>query len=241
LLHFLAESYYSTVVMIVATVAALIVSIKYYGRHKDLRVFTYYIAFSLAEDVIGLCGISAPVSRSSYLPTSIAMNSFALFEYIVCHLFILHYISSPKRRLVIKINLFVYPALLAFILIEKYPASITTPYFLLGCFFLVLPCLLYFYELFQKVNLQPLKDQPAFWIVTAFLFHNACNIPFALTGGILGKYFLGKYWGAASSVVYILYSIVFLFIIRANLCSPENNGDHPGIPKNADRTRQRSF
>jgi len=99
---------------------------------------------------------------------------------------------------------------------------------------MVLPCLLYFYELFQDVSLKPLKNQPAFWIVTAFLFHNACTIPYALTGG-----FLGKYQVAATSVVYFLYSIVFLFIIRANLCSPENNGDHPGISKNADRTRQR--
>ena len=236
LLNFLAQSYYSTVIMIVATVAALVVSIRYYGRHKDLRIFTYYIAFSLLEDVIGICGYMAPDRRSAYLPTSIAINSFALFEFIICHLFILHYIKSPKRKLIIKISLFVYPALLAFILIKKYPGSIYTPYFLLGCIFMVPPCLLYFYELFQNVNLKPLKDQPAFWIVTAFLFHNACTIPYALTGG-----FLGKYQVAATSVVYFLYSIVFLFIIRANLCSPENNGDHPGISKNADRTRQRSF
>jgi hypothetical protein len=229
----LANSYYSMVIMIIATVAALVVSIKYYGRHKDLRIFTYYIAFSLLEDGIGLCGYMAPDRRAAYLPTSIAINSFALFEFIVCHLFILHYIMSPKRKLIIKINLFVYPVLLAFILIKKYPASIYTPYFLLGCFFLVLPCLLYFYELFQNVNLQPLKNQPAFWIVTAFLFHSTWSIPYALTG-----HYLGKYQEAATSVVYFLYSIVFLFIIRANLCKPENNAESqfnkfgdPTLPK----------
>jgi hypothetical protein len=236
LIDFLAQSYYSTVVMIIATVAALVVSIWYYGRHKDLRIFTYYIALSLTEDVIGLCGYMAPDWRSVYYVTSIAVNIFALFEFIICNLFILHYILSPKRRLVIKINLFVYPALLAFLLIKKYPDSIYTPYFLLGCIFLVIPCLFYFYELFQKVSLQPLKNQPAFWIVTAFLFHNACTIPFALTGG-----FLGKYLEAASSVVYFLYSIVFLFIIRANLCSPENSGDSPTIRKNTGSTGQRIF
>ena len=181
MISYLAQSYYSMVVMVIATVAALVVSIKYYGRHKDLRIFTYYVAFSLIEDVIGLCGYMAPDRRSAYLPTSIAINSFALFEFIICHLFILHYIMSPKRKLIIKINLFVYPVILAFLLIKNYPASIYTPYFLLGCIFLVIPCLLYYYELFQNVNLQPLKNQPAFWIVTAFLFHNACNIPYALT------------------------------------------------------------
>ena len=236
LINFFAQSYYSMVVMIVATVAALVVSIRYYGRHKDLRIFTYYIAFSLLEDVIGICGYMAPDRRSAYLPTSIAINSFALFEFIICHLFILRYIMSPKRKLIIKISLFVYPALLAFILIKKYPGSIYTPYFLLGDMFMVLPCLLYFYELFQDVSLKPLKNQPAFWIVTAFLFHNACAIPYALTGD-----YLGKYQVAATSVLYILYSLVFLFIIRANLCSPENGGDNPGSRKNADRTRQRVF
>jgi hypothetical protein len=229
----LAHSYYSMVVMIVATVAALVVSIKYYGRHKDLRIFTYYVAFSLLEDVIGLWGYMAPDRRSAYLPIAIAINSFALFEVIICHLFIPHYIMSPKRKLIIKINLFAYLVLLAFILIKKYPASIYTPYFLLGRIFLVLPCLLYFYELFKNVNLQPLKNQPAFWIVTAFLFHSACSIPYALTGA-----YLGKYQEAATSVLYFLYSIVFLFIIRANLCKPENNAESdinkfgdPTLPK----------
>ena len=217
----LAHSYYSMVVMIVATVAALVVSIKYYGRHKDLRIFTYYIALSLTEDVIGLCEFLPAHSRSVILATAIAINVFALFEFIICHLFILHYIVSPTRRLIIKINLFVFPGLLAILLIKTYPAGIYSPYFLMECIFLVIPCLLYFYELFQTVNLRPLKNQPAFWIVTAFLFHNACTIPFALTIG-----FLGKYQEAASSVVYFLYSIVFLFIIRANLCSPENSADN---------------
>jgi hypothetical protein len=204
--------------MLVSTVAALVVSIKYYGRHKDLRIFTYYSAFSLIEDVIGLFEYMAPDRHSAVLISAIVISAFSIFEYIICHLFILRYIMSPVRRLIIKINLFVFPALLAFVLIKTYPAGIYRPYFLMEAIFLVVPCLLYFYELFQTVNRRPLKNQPAFWIVTAFLFHNACTIPYSLTAS-----FLGKYQEAASSVVYILYSIVFLFIIRANLCSPEDN------------------
>jgi hypothetical protein len=213
----IAQSYYTIVVMLVSTLAALVVSITYYGRHKDLRIFTYYIALSLVEDAIGLYEYTVPDKRSAILTTAIAINSFALFEFAICHLFILHYIMSPVRRLIIKINLFVFPAILAIILIRSYPHGIYTPYYLMECVFLVIPCLLYFYELFQTVNLRPLKNQPAFWIVTAFLFHNACTIPYSLTIP-----FLGKYQQAASSLVYILYSIVFLFIIRANLCRPEN-------------------
>jgi hypothetical protein len=222
LLDYLSQCYYSMIVMMVATVAALVVSIVYYGRHRELRIFTYYIAFSLVEDGIGICSFMAPDWRAAYIPTSIAINSFAIFEFIICHLFILHYITSPIRKSILKINLFVYPALLAFIMIKKYPGSIYIPYFLIGNIFMVIPCLFYFYELFQKVDLQPLKDQPAFWIVTAFLFHSACSIPYALTG-----HFLGKYQVAATTVVYLLYSIVFLFIIRANLCRPEKSGSNP--------------
>jgi len=218
LIHFLAQSYYCIVVMLASTVAALVVSIKYYGRQRNLRIFMYYIAFSLLEDVVGLCTLLAPDIRSVVLTGSIAINSFALIEFIIFHFFILHYITSPIRRWIIKINAFAFPALLTFILIKTYPVGLNTIYIVLECVFLLLPCLLYFYELFQKVNLQPLKDQPAFWIVTAFLFHSACTIPYGLTAG-----FLGKYQEAASSVIYILYSLVFLFIIRANLCPPENS------------------
>jgi hypothetical protein len=202
--------------MLASTVAALVVSIKYYGRHRNLRIFTYYIAFSLVEDVAGLFECVNPDKRSVLLTGLFVTNLFVLFEYVICHLFILHYIMSPIRRRIIKINVFVLPALMAYLLIKKSPAAIYYPYFVFDCIFLMLPCLFYFYELFQKLNLQPLKDQPVFWIVTAFLFHIACSIPYGLTGG-----FLGEYQEAASSVVYILYSVVFLFIIRANLCSPE--------------------
>jgi hypothetical protein len=89
-------------------------------------------------------------------------------------------------------------------------------YFLLESVFLVPPCLLYFYERFLTVNLQPLKEQPSFWVVTGVLFLNSCSIPLQLTFG-----YLGKYREAAFSLNYILYSIFFILLIRAYLCSPE--------------------
>lgn len=213
LIEFLAQSYYCIVVMIASTLAALVVSIMYYGRHRNLRIFTYYIAFSLIEDVAGLFECTNLGNRPVVLTGIIITDLFMFFEFIVVQLFILQYIVSPVRKRIIRINIFLFPVLMSYILTVTYPIGLYEPFFLLAFVFLIPPCLFYFYELFQKVSLQPLKDQPAFWIVTAFLFHCACTIPYGLTA-----YYLGKYQQAASSIVYILYCVVFLFIIKANLC-----------------------
>jgi hypothetical protein len=141
-----------------------------------------------------------------------------LFSFIACNLFILHYIGSPLKRRIIRINGLLYFGVLIF-------AAAKTSFRLSEMFlavsesiFLVPPCLVYFYELFSTVNLRPLKNQPAFWVVTGMLFLNASIIPLYLTVEYLGNYTMQSY-----TLNYILYSIFFILLIRAYLCPPENS------------------
>lgn len=206
--------------MIAFTLAALVVSIKYYGRHRGLRIFTYYIAASLLQDLSALYILLCV--HSGQLQTDlleISVNTFMLFDFIVCNFFILHYISSPLRRRIIRLNGLLFLGLLISFCIRLYPRLFglslglsLVPY---QCIFLILPCLLFFYELFLTVNPQPLKNQPAFWVVTGILFLHACDVPLMLTVP-----FLQHYAQAAYSLNYILYSLLFILLIRAYLCTP---------------------
>lgn len=204
--------------MIFCTIAALVVSILYYGRHRNLRIFTFYIAASLVQDIAAFYVFPFP-ARGSFriilLADSIIV--FILFEFIAGNLFILRYIGSPLRRRIIRVNGLLFFALVIFITILTYPRIKDWYYVIPESVFLVLPCLLYFYELFMTVNLHPLKDQPAFWAVTGILFLNACDIPLLLTANFMGSYFDGAF-----ALNYILYSILFVLLIRAYLCPAEN-------------------
>ena len=215
-ISFLSLNYYCVGIMMFLALTALVTSIRYYRRHRNLRIFTYYIAFSLVESMVAYFSFVYPkfkfyqsfMLRGTYV-------CFGVFEFVVCNIFILHYIRSPLRRRIIRINGLLF--LLFLIAMMTVIRRITVSIFILDSVFLVPPCLIYFYELFLTVSPKPLKDQPSFWVITAILFLNACSIPLQLTFD-----FLGRYAEAAYSLNDILYGILFIMLIRAYLCRPEN-------------------
>ena len=210
--------------MMMATLAALVVSLRYYNRHKDLRIFTYYILFSFLQD---LTEFFAPAVKMNKLTSRIILasseNAFMLFEFFVCNYFILQHLSSARRRMAVKLNALIFFCLLLYLGLRYYKVIYLRSFFLFEAIFLVLPCLLYFYELFVNVRPVPLKNQPSFWIITGILFLNACSFPMLLTLGLLGKYS-----HAAFFLNFILYSIFFILIIRAYLCTPINQSAYAG-------------
>ena len=207
--------------MIFFTIVALVVGIIRYRYHRTLRIFTWYIAFSLLTDLIASY-IYAYWPRGSF-PMKV-MNAttitFSLFEFVVCNLFILHYISSQPRRRIIRISGLLYFAVLLFVVFVTYPLYYDEYYTVPEAIFLVIPCLFYFYELFLTRNLRPLTDQPAFWVVTGILFLNACDIPLLVTANFMGN---AHDFNEAYSLNYVLYSILFVLLIRAFLCPPEES------------------
>jgi hypothetical protein len=225
LLKLLSASYYRVVLMVICTLAALVVSIVHYRRHRRLRIFMYYIAFSLLQDLIAIIGIlyTPGDSRPTGLPVVlefVSLYGFTFFEFIVYNLFILHYINSPIWRRILRINAWIFFALILLgvsgtfkFLNHTYPVF----EFLLESISLVPPCLIYFYQLFQTDDPQPLKDQPSFWVITGLLFLKACSIPLLLTVQLM----LG-YESQVFTLNYILYSLSFVLLIRAFLCPPSN-------------------
>src|SRR5262249_37398153 len=85
---------------------------------------------------------------------------------------------------------------------------------------LIIVSLFYFYELFHQPNLIQIKNQPAFWIITAILFYASCSFPI-----FLFQFFLfdkmPQYYNAVFSINYFLYCLVYLIFIKAYLCKKE--------------------
>src|SRR5579863_1053712 len=189
-------------VMVLFTVVALIISIIYYRRNRDLRILTWYIASSLMQDIS--CIYAFPDRDPGHFRAGQMYwteFAFMLFEFIACTLFILRSIQSRQIRRIVKINALLFFGLLAVDTALTFPnfsriyTSFVIYYIMPECFFLVIPCHIYFYELFLSKNLRPLKDQPAFWVITGILFLNACDLPLLLTAQLLkiSQHFNGAY------------------------------------------------
>jgi hypothetical protein len=210
--------------MFMTALAALVVSLRYYNRHRDLRIFTYYILFSLLQSLTDFFVHGAKLDEiTSRIILASFENVFMLFEFIVCSYFILQHLISGRRRRAVKVNALIYFCFLLWVGGRHYKAIYMNTFFFYESIFLVLPCLLYFYELFLYIRPEPLKNQPSFWIITGILFLNASSIPMLLTAGLLGNYS-----AAAFCLNFILYSILFILIIRAYLCTPVNQSTYAG-------------
>jgi len=215
--EFLSTHSYCKGLMILIALVTFIISLKYYGRHRILRIFSYYLGFSLLQSAVDC--YRHMIGKGAHIPTLYALivdTAFLVFEFSVCTLFILQFISAEKRRLILKINTVLYFVLLALLFVLKFPDVPFAWLFLLQSIVLVPPCLVYFYELFITVNSQSLKDQPPFWIVTGILFLNSCSIPLYLSLD-----YLGRYADSAFALNDILYSIFFILMIRAYRCNSD--------------------
>jgi hypothetical protein len=224
LFSYLSGYYYCVGIMVVSAVAAFLISLKYYGLHKELRIFTYYIALSIIQDMTVFFFLGRQWEKGPfYRVAGYFTNFFMLAEYSIFVLFILAFISSRKRKWVIWINSLVFFGVVLRIWIGMPAFLYSGELFLVESLFLILPCLLYFYELLMHVSPEPLKNDPSFWVVTGILFLNACSIPLLLT-----RHMLGKYSEAAYSLNYLLYAILFLLLNRAYRCKPATIGPEPG-------------
>jgi len=221
LFQFLSQYYYTVGLLILIELVALAVSIKNYRRHRTLRVFTYYTIFSLTE--IWGQFIQMNLGDTTLLRNINGgfTNVFMIFEFILCIVIIVRHLSSKARRTAVLIDALLFGAVLTADVIRHPHFLYSEVFFFSESFFLLLPCLLYIYDLFVSAPAGRLRDEPSFWIITGFLILNACSIPMYITGG-----FSGSYQTALFSLNFILYSVLFILLIRAYSCPPENRATH---------------
>lgn len=85
---------------------------------------------------------------------------------------------------------------------------------------IAIPCFFYFREIFKSPPLTNLIHQPAFWIVSGFLFMVVCTLPFYLLQDYIyeNMFYLFDQMYVLNNVFYCL---LFLLISKAFLCKQE--------------------
>jgi len=213
-LSFLAQYYYSEGIMVVTGITALIICIMNYRRQREIRIFCFYILFSLTQIATDFYHYMEPGERLPIKIEALTTLSFLLFENIVCIGFVYSKLVSRKRKLAI-VGLPIF-FVIGFLLMLKFKTMVTVfQFFLLDCISLTIPCFLYFYELFLYPSDRPLKNQPVFWVITGILFLNCMSIPLYLSNGLTVH---DSY--KAFSLNFLLYALFYSLIARAFLCRP---------------------
>ncbi len=105
-------------------------------------------------------------------------NFFTVFEFCFYLWVISHIISNRLMKKAVRITLLLYMliAVTNIIFIQKMKAFHTVTY-ALGCLFIVIFCIYYFFELFKLPKSVKLKNNPAFWLCSGLLFFYCCGFP----------------------------------------------------------------
>ncbi len=203
------------------TVAAFVVSKIYSKGDRRVRFITYYITVALINDI--LCVTSDLCIKNEELRIKIPGMFISLFTLIEITIFFIYIYTNilNRRRKNIVIGILIFFFLFSFFiqfrnhLFYNYYQTISWA-FVFESLCLIIPCLLYFFELFTLPKII-LQQHPSFWIVTGILFYASCSIPIFLLNDYINKN-IPECYNIIFSLNYILYSILFLLFIKGYIC-----------------------
>ena len=137
-----------------------------------LRLFSLFLLFTCLVEI--LIGYQAWEHINNLLLTSFsAVVYFCFYIYIVRS-----FVQSSKARRVFLYFLIILPPIFAVnVFLVQNSAVFQSMTYSLGCLFVVIGCIYYFWELFQNKNYIRLTREPAFWICSGLLFYYACSFP----------------------------------------------------------------
>lgn len=221
-----SKFYYTTLMLFVVELIALIIAFKYGRKTKIGRAFIFYIAFEFFMLITGdLLAIHSGISRKNYIAFLIFSNTLiALVELLVYYYFISSILQSKKLNLLMKFVALLYTFLVIIFFITRFSFVSPRQSFvsdILGAieFILLLPpCMLYFYSILNNNSELPLFQRPSFWIVTGIFYYSLISIPFF----IINRYILNLHLNLSVVLGAVFYNIPFtvnfIFLIKAFLC-----------------------
>ena len=227
--HFSSQFYTDLTVFVVAIIA-LRISIINREKHYLLRLFPYYfIAYIILILILFIHTIFFVDSSFSHEMQNIDGYSdyiFTLIEFMIFMHFLYNIISSTSRKKIMLFLIVLFLALYVFYFAKDLliygnikPDTVTIVYTFESTILLI-PSLFYYFQLFTKPPTINLIKESSFWVVTGIFFSMICSLPYCIIENYMRK---NNYEIATQlfSIFYVLYSLLFLMIIKAYLC--ENN------------------
>ncbi len=208
--------------MFIISLIAFVIGIKYKKKHRELKHLYIYPLATIIETAIAF-----PLRGKNILGLYIDhdVNLFAIHAFIVIE-FVCIYLFFLKTTIIAgygrKILPFFFAAFFCLYIsgwINKnnFLKNYMDVYFLDSCFILF-PCFVYLFQLFNKPPTLNLLNEPSFWFNAGILIYFTLTLP---------AFFMADYFQTVPLLViindinFIGYSIIFSFLIRAYLCEPK--------------------
>ena len=222
------KQFHTDLILLCTLFLTIFVSVKNKKRVRILKYFPLYaVTFSIGLIFNRLC-VNNHV-RNRLFPFSTYLDYFlTLLELIIFSNFYYQLIKNQivKRFIILSNLLFVLFFILMRVSDKNFfekgiSESTQSIVYTLEAIILLILCLCYFYELFRKLAIVNLKNDPAFWVSTGLLFFMACTLPYSLLENYMDRYYPNSSH-MLYSLFYLFYIMLFIMVIRAYLCNGES-------------------
>lgn len=220
-------SFFTETLLVAILVIGLCIALKYRKKYPILKYFPIYICSLLLVFLSIYVWLIIPGVDNYILSTFNFINyidyMFILVElFIFSHFFYLSITNKAIKKIILGLSILFIPYFLFELCNDKFfPRSISewsqSRVYTVESLILLIPCFVYFYELFNKPPVLNLKNEPSFWIVVGWSFFATCTLPYSLLENYLRKSY-SNLMTQFYSVFYIFYTLLLITIIRAYLC-----------------------
>lgn len=230
LIKFLHESYFTSFICLLTSVIGFIISILNRKKHPILDYFPYYFLAHILVN-ISFSIHDAYFSKSAIHSTLLSLNTFVDYAFTIMEFIIFIYVFE---RTLIQKTKFLKALRLSFLALsllllskDLFRYSILSQstlhnIFTLQASFLIIACIMYYFQIFRLPPYIKLREDPVFWIATGLVFFMICTLPLSLAINHIRTSSLLLY-RQLFSIFYIFYCLLFLMIINAFLCKPAHN------------------
>jgi hypothetical protein len=224
------KQYYGEPFMFVCELTAIIIGLMYQRNNKLGQFFIFYIIFDIIILILDeyFANFSNFTKKENSLFVYVSNSVVFVIELLAYFFF---FQKTLQSRLIKKI----IPALSLFFIMltslyllhtiiyrELKMGFIDMNYLgVIEFFFLIVPCIFFFSELFTNPSEKRLLQRPSFWIATGIFFYSFISIPFFFINDYLAKSKYEYRYELVALLFCLPFGISFLFLSKAFSCKTE--------------------
>ncbi len=221
LLNYWRQAYYTIPIAGLVSIVGIIVFLSGKRRNKSTYIFIYYFVGYVI--LMLTYNLDALYKRAQYRTIPLFIDYlFTMFEFFI-FLSFFKKVLHPRFHKTLKVitYLFTTIGILIFsynVYLYGYPILNSVIYlFNLQAVCMLIPCTIYYLEVFRLISIPNLLQEPSFWIVTGLSFVLISTLPLSLFCTYLHKLDFSLFLNLFS-LFYLFYSLLFLMIIKGHLC-----------------------
>ncbi len=227
LIQFWDSTFYTDLLFTIALIIVFFISCIKRKKHPQFKLLPFYFGTFIIIRIFYYIGVldlypKLTLWLNDYIDGFVTLIEFCSFMYF----FFFAIRNIKKRKFVKKITLAIL--IISSLIILRDAAqyqilrySSLTNIYIIETFSLLIPCFIYYHELFTSIPKLNLLQEANFWTTTGLTFYLICTLPITF---VLVYFFKTDYqiYLNVYTVIHLFYIFLFLMIIKSYLCKETN-------------------